>query len=156
MEVVLSHLAENLKRLRGVKGLTQDVLAQAAGISRNAYRSIEKGISEPRYKNLQRIAEALGVSVFQLMKVPPQVSSLRFRSNKTMSARDNYKRRQHIIDFARWLNDFNALEEQLDARQPFKLAPLVSSNSNSIRMAESARQLLGLNELEPIWDICSL
>ncbi len=44
----MNELAINLMRLRKLNGLTQQAAADAAGISRAAYRNLEKGDPEPR------------------------------------------------------------------------------------------------------------
>jgi D-sedoheptulose 7-phosphate isomerase len=52
-------VTSNLQRLRANRGLSQGALAEAAGISRPAYRAIEKGESVPRVDTLMAIARAL-------------------------------------------------------------------------------------------------
>ncbi len=152
----VSSLPVNLKRIRNVKGLTQEEIAVQTGISRNAYRSIEKGDSEPRVSNLQGIADALGVKVFDLLRPLPDVPSLRFRSNKTLNLKEKDERQQSINDFAYWLRDFNFLENELKEKNIFKLAKLVGSTSDPVKMAGEARKALKLEDDEPITDICDL
>lgn len=149
-------LPVNLKRIRNVKGLTQEDIAVKSGISRNAYRSIENGNSEPRVSNLQGIADALDVKVFDLLRPLPDIPSLRFRSNKTLNSREKDKRQQHINDFAYWLRDFNFLEEELEEKPVFKLAKLVGSTADPAKMAGEVRKTLELDDDEPINDICDL
>lgn len=54
-------------RLRKMNSLTQQDVADAAGISRVAYRNLKKGAAQPRQKTLQALADALNASVFDLL-----------------------------------------------------------------------------------------
>ena len=96
--MVDSPIALNLRRIRKAKGFSQVDLADKSGLSRAAYRNIETGKSEPRVSNLQAIANALEVSVQQLVEPRRALRAVRFRSNKRMRSRD-----QILVDVARWL-----------------------------------------------------
>ena len=68
-------LGRRLIDLRESRGLTQEVVAEAAGISRNHYQLLEQGLSNretrrpanPRLATLVALGEALGVSVPELI-----------------------------------------------------------------------------------------
>jgi transcriptional regulator with XRE-family HTH domain len=53
--------AERLKELRQRSGLTQQKLAAAAGVQREAIARLESGTREPTWAAVQAIAKALGV-----------------------------------------------------------------------------------------------
>lgn len=55
-------LADGIADLRESKNMTQDQLADAAGISRQALSNVERGESTPSGKNLAAIMGALGVA----------------------------------------------------------------------------------------------
>ena len=80
-------VSANLKRIREVKGMTMQNAANAAGISRMAYHNIEKGIAKPRVSNLQKLANAFGVKVFDLVRSVPELHSVRFRALKWKTKR---------------------------------------------------------------------
>lgn len=62
-------LAENIKRFRIKKGLSQEKLARLADISNNTLIKIEQGIAkEPTITTVAKIASALGISIDKLMK----------------------------------------------------------------------------------------
>jgi len=61
-------LGKNIKFLRKNKGLTQAVLAEKANISIIFLSSIERGAKYPKVDTLARIANILGVEVFELFK----------------------------------------------------------------------------------------
>jgi len=55
-----------LKRLRGDKLLTQNQLAEKAGISRDTMNQVERGRQQPTYLTLCKLARALGVEPEEL------------------------------------------------------------------------------------------
>lgn len=62
-------LAENIRKLRTKKGLSQEKLARLADISNNTLIKIEQGIAkEPTITTVTKIASALGVSIDVLVK----------------------------------------------------------------------------------------
>jgi len=160
--VAISPVPQNIRRIRTSRGLRQDQVAQQAGISRNAFRSIETGQAEPRVSTLQGIARALGVDLPALLAEPPRLASVRFRSSKAKTRKARATRDQVIVEVARWLKDFAGLEELLGQPKPYALQALgskVSDSTNPNRAmdaARRARQALGLKPDEPIRDICGL
>lgn len=65
---VLEHVAGNLRRLRQQAGLSQQVLAEAAQVSRRMLVAIESGDANVSLNTLDRLAEALGVQFADLLK----------------------------------------------------------------------------------------
>lgn len=153
----------NLRILRIMKGLTQEEIAEKAGITRYAYQKIESGESIPKVSTLQDITKAMGIKlqdVFEPIEIP---SAIRFRAKKTMKTRDEI-----IWDSVKWLRNFNELEECLGDKKEFLFQALsdeLSKNPNGLEgaklAAKRAREVLvekGLliNEEETIRDICGL
>ena len=62
-------LARNLRRLRGERALTLDVLAKRAGISRSMLIQIEQKRVNPTLATLVRIAQALDVGLAELVEL---------------------------------------------------------------------------------------
>jgi transcriptional regulator with XRE-family HTH domain len=56
-----------LHRLREERGLTQEGMAFRAGITTGTYARIELGQATPAWSTVRRIAEALGVSLVELV-----------------------------------------------------------------------------------------
>jgi DNA-binding XRE family transcriptional regulator len=65
-----------LRRLRRLKGWTQEELAKAAGVSSFTVAYLERGAREPRPGTMARIAKALGVRITEIDEFveerPPQ------------------------------------------------------------------------------------
>jgi transcriptional regulator with XRE-family HTH domain len=61
-------LAVLLKRLREERAITQEQLASDAGITSSALSRIERGLNNPRWTTLKRIAKALEISLVDLAR----------------------------------------------------------------------------------------
>jgi transcriptional regulator with XRE-family HTH domain len=62
-------LADNIKRYRNDKGLSQEQLAQKAGITYSTLAKLESGVNKnPTVRTLQQLAKALEVSLDDLMQ----------------------------------------------------------------------------------------
>lgn len=59
-------LGENVRRLRGVRHLTQEQLAEQAELDSTYISGIERGTRNPGIINVARIARALGISTSRL------------------------------------------------------------------------------------------
>jgi transcriptional regulator with XRE-family HTH domain len=73
----VAELGVTLARARARRGLSQDKVAAAAGISPFTYRKLEKGVSNPgtpanpRLRTLVCLAEVLEVPLAQLLPADP-------------------------------------------------------------------------------------
>jgi len=145
----------NVRRIRKMRELTQQQIADMAGISRNAYRSIEAGTSLPRGNNLSAIARALRVSVFDLSEEIPPLRSIRFRALRALSGRQKAEREYIFAEVAIWLRNFSELELMLGERRPYVFAKGISS-SDPRSAAVEARARLGMSSDHCIADICGM
>lgn len=64
-------LAFNLKRLRTSTGLSQDSVADRAGLHRTYISSVERGQRNVTLKNIYALARALGAEPKELLKPIP-------------------------------------------------------------------------------------
>jgi len=63
------NLANNIKKLREAKGLSQEKLARLADVANNTLIKMESGENQnPTLVTLKKVAEAFGVSVDDLIK----------------------------------------------------------------------------------------
>jgi len=141
----MNELALNLMRLRKLNGLTQQEVADATGISRVAYRNLEKGDAEPREATLQALADALGASALDLLAPVPELKSLRYRANDKMSEQEKAQGHQVVVRSGNWLQDFNELEELLGTRRNPAIIPLPNETSPEAAAKEARKQLLNNN-----------
>ena len=147
-------LAGNLRRLRSARKLTQQGLADKAGLSRAAYVKLETGKSEPRVSTLQRMAKALGVGIQDLLAPVRELRAVRFRSLKRLRSRE-----QILVNAARWLADFEEIEELVSDDEAPAAHSLPSRGAwcnDPVAAAQHVREHFGIGQSEPIRDICGL
>ena len=153
----MNELAVNLMRLRKLNGLTQQAVAEAAGISRVAYRNLEKGDAEPRETTLQALSKALNTSAMELLAPVPQLESLRFRANQNMSVQESALGDQLVMRSANWLADFNELESMLGQKRNNELKPAEHQAQPENAAAEVRQELLGKSAAcDCVPDFCEL
>jgi len=65
---ILAALGLNVRRQREAKQLTQERLAELAGLDPTYISGIERGLRNPGIKNVARLAKALGLTTSELCK----------------------------------------------------------------------------------------
>jgi len=143
-------VAKNVYRLRKIAGMNQKEVAEKAGISRPAYVAIEKGQSDPRSETIQKIANALNVSVREIFTDIPKLESIRFRMSKVTEQKRKV-REQEIIRVAQWLENYNYLEDIIDDKLKYNLSEIKGKDPK--KLAQKVRETLKIGEQEPIDDI---
>ncbi len=86
MDTSATNLAENAKRLREARRLSQEQIAKVAGLPRPTWSSLESGSSNPTLAVLQKAAAALQVSIEELIG-PPRTACQLFRASETPTRR---------------------------------------------------------------------
>jgi transcriptional regulator with XRE-family HTH domain len=66
--MILTLFGERVRLLRQARGLSQEALALAAGLDRTYIGGVERGERNISLLNIQKIAQALGVSLADLLK----------------------------------------------------------------------------------------
>ena len=64
---VLAALGENVRHRREARKLTQEKLAEGAGLDPTYISGIERGLRNPGIKNVVRLAKALGITTAKLV-----------------------------------------------------------------------------------------
>jgi Zn-dependent peptidase ImmA (M78 family)/transcriptional regulator with XRE-family HTH domain len=143
-------LAENLKRLRNAKGLSQAAMADLIGLSRENYRRIETGSAEPRASTLLNIAEALSVTLNELLAPVRRLQAVRYRATKKHTGRENV-----LANVSRWLEDYNYLEGALDRKRSWQ-PPNLGGDLSIPEKARAVRAAMHVADEATIRDICGL
>lgn len=68
MKNISEKLGRNLKRIRTEKNMSQGDIARALGVDRGYISNIENGKRNPTLATITKLAEALKVSVGELLK----------------------------------------------------------------------------------------
>jgi len=72
------HLGENIKNYRRIAKMTQEQLAQKCGVATITIRQYENEKRQPRMEVLEKIADALGVSMDVLYGIPKEADGYRY------------------------------------------------------------------------------
>lgn len=64
----LKILGQTIRLKRENRGLTQNEVAEKAGLDRNYIGMVERGERNPSYQSLLKIANGLNLTVYQLIK----------------------------------------------------------------------------------------
>jgi len=157
-DVIMSNhtISSNLLRIRKDRGLSQVELAETAGLTRGAYRNLEKGRAEPRTNTLKSLALALDVPLKDLFTPARTLARVRFRSLKRLKSRD-----QVLADVTQWLGNFADLEDLTGEKPKHDLKPVWEEikhiKKNGIKaVAALIRKYIDLTDREPVHDICGL
>jgi DNA-binding XRE family transcriptional regulator len=63
-------VAQNIRRLRVARGLSQEMLAVDAGIDRTYVSRLERGLENPTVAVLEKLARAVSSNIEELFRVP--------------------------------------------------------------------------------------
>lgn len=74
MDDVAGHLANNIRTLREMRGMTQQQMAKLGGVPRPTWANLESGAANPTLSVLTKVAAALQVTLEELVS-PPRASS---------------------------------------------------------------------------------
>lgn len=146
--------AENLFRLRISHNFTQTEIAKKLEITRPNYINLEKGESSPKDSTVQKIAKLYGLKPESLFSERKKFSSLRFRLKSLKTTRQQNQRDSTIQVFANELDAYIELETILGKKTQFKYN--FQKFKSPKLAAATLRKDFGLDESEPILDICDL
>lgn len=68
MSKLLQIIGSNIKSLRQEKGFSQEKLAEVSGLHRTYIGAVERGERNISTKNIEKLANVLGVKPYQLLK----------------------------------------------------------------------------------------
>ena len=63
-----TRFAQNLRTLRGAQGLSQEALADIAGVHRTFVSQVERGLKSLSLDSIRKLANALGVDPLELFR----------------------------------------------------------------------------------------
>jgi transcriptional regulator with XRE-family HTH domain len=64
---VVVYIGEKLKEVRTRRLLTQDELAEKAGVSQSTIANIERNNAEPQFRTIRKLAKALDIDPTELI-----------------------------------------------------------------------------------------
>ncbi len=84
-ETLLLNFGMRIRELRMQAGLSQDDLAESAGLFRTYMSRIETGCANPTVVVINKLAEALNVAIAELFEIPHQTKAVKIRSTRAVS-----------------------------------------------------------------------
>ena len=157
MEV--GNIGSNTRRLMKIRKISIAKLSSQMEMGSATLSNILNGKSEPKSSTLLKLADALNVSVNDLMADSPKLNNIRFRSKKTLSAREKAEKDQTVINTAIWLKNFNYLEEQLGKQDIYSFTDIAAEDrqKDMKNLANKVRILLNIKDpKEPVYDLANL
>ena len=152
--MAVKDIGGNIRRFLKLKKFSIANFSKECGIGSATLSNILNGKSSPNSTTLLKIAQTLGVSFNDLLADSPELKTLRFRTNKKLSAREIAQRDQIIIGTTQWLKNYVELENMTGHYNTF-LFDNIKTN-DPIEAAHKVRELSNLSPDEPIQDIISL
>ena len=144
-------IAANVARLRLDRQLTQEQLAERAGVARMTLGKIERGVVVPRAGTLADLATALAVPVGELVTPVRPLESVRFRAKSQVHARA-----QILAVVSKWLDAYAWLEAELADSRSFRFQGTLAGGWSPQETAQAGRRAVGLEPEEPVRDISRL
>ena len=101
-------LMENIRRMRREKGLSQQELAELAGVGQDSISAIETGKHEPHPRTLRKLAQALDVEVADFFKEPVPLAEAPISSGPPRVSKERLQEhfedvRQDEVDYLNWM-----------------------------------------------------
>lgn len=153
--MALESIGSNIRKYMRTQHLSIPKLAQSCGLGIATVSNILNGKSSPNTSTLLKISKALDIPLQKFVTDAPQLKHFRFRTKKSMSAREKAEQQEMLADSAQWLKDYGELEELTHDTLPYNLTDDYSHLSPQ-EAARKVRKELDLTDKEPIADIVSL
>ncbi len=106
----MSILSERIKETRVKRGLQQDEIAEALGITRAAYSTYETGKAAPPPERLSQLADVLKVSVDYLLGRTDAPYEM-YSNVEGLTGEDNQKRKDFLIKVETLLREAGSTDE---------------------------------------------
>lgn len=112
-------IGTNIKRLRKEKGITQDELSQATGITIKSLSQIENGHTQARRANILSIAKALGCNAAELSKpfAPERNTNKKHEEIKELKEIVNSLKKESLLALNKKERDLIEAFRQLSLRE---------------------------------------
>ncbi len=101
----IKKIGEQIRRIRALRGYSQETLAEKIGVSYQQIQKYEKGDSELKINRLESIAEALEVPLLELINI---------NSNELSDPKQNYREKnQKLFQLTKEEQDFLRLYRKI-------------------------------------------
>ena len=149
-----SNLAANLRRYMKLSETTNTIekLAEKSTVSKSTISNILNERGETSLLILELLANALNVNSAKLLAEKPVLKSLRYRANKSMSAREKAASENLIYSAAEWMNDYSDFTKSHPQNK--KYAEILQiREKDPIELAKKVRKAWGIEKSSPIFNL---
>lgn len=149
-----SNLAANVRRYMKLSDTTNTIekLSEKAKISKSTISNILNERGGASFLILELLADALGVTSEKLLAPKPVLKSLRYRTNKSMSAREKAASENLIYSAAEWMNDYSDFLKTHEKNKKHNEI-LQLQEKNPVTLANQVRNVWGMEKFSPIFNI---
>ena len=119
-EIVGNHIGKKIERIRELRGMKQETLAEGLGITQQAVSKMEqsKNIDDEK---LKRVADILGVTADNIKKFNEEVAICNIQNNNDSATTNNLTYNQNPLDkivelYERMLKDLRDKVAELERR----------------------------------------
>ena len=149
-----STLSENIRRYMKLRDMTVPSLAQAAGISSTTLSNCLNDKSDPRISIIQKIADALDVTMAKLFTEKPSFENFRLRSLYALTAKEKACRENLLFSTYDKIQEYLNVERFAEKENEFVFSNVIFDDP--IESAHVVRERLGISQNDAILDICEL
>lgn len=149
--MALSDVGGNVRRYMKINGYSIPELAEKSSMGKATLSNLLNGKGSPNSSTLLKIADALHVSLPDLIADTQKLTTVRFRTHKMLTARELAEKDQLLIDAREWLTNYQFLETELDKPTEYKFEN--KSFSSPEEAATAVRAEFQLKANEPVYDI---
>lgn len=147
----MDNLRANLRRLMKVNSLSIPNLEELSGVSRATISNILNGKADPSYSTLEKISNALKIDQSALHTPAPILKSLRYRTNKSLTAREKSAKETLLYTIAEKIRVYNQIEKY----SQLKTFDFSSFPKDPKDAAHRLRTILGISQTAPVTNVCS-
>lgn len=149
-----STLSENIRRYMKLGNWTVPTLAQKAEISTTTLSNCLNDKSDPRISIIQKIADALEVSMVKLFTEKPTFENFRLRSLYALTAKEKAYRENLLFSTYDKIQEYLNIERFAKKENEFVFSDDVFDDP--VEAAHVVRERLCISQNDPILDICEL
>lgn len=149
-----SNLAANIRRYMKLSDTTNTIekLAEKAKISKSTVSNILNERGETSLSILELLADALNIDSAKLLAPKPILKSLRYRTNKSMSAREKAASENLIYSAAEWMSDYSDFLKTHEKPSIYSNI-LQLQKKDPVELAKQVREIWNINQDSPIFNI---
>lgn len=144
------NLSANLRRLMKLKGLSIPELEKVSKVSRATISNILNLKADPSLSTIEKLSKGLNIDEGKLFEANPCLKSLRYRTNKNMSAREKAAKETLLFTVSEKL----LLYRQLEKFSPLNVTDFSDFPSSPVEAAHKLREILNISQNVPIINFC--